>query len=121
LNFVDILMDFNKIVGLWLDDPLLMVLANDSGPERFDRPATPAGGSGLEPFEEPATLAGDSAADRSYEITILSLRDRRQRIRAGQLQLRADPLVWARWLFTCRLDDASLAIYRSEIPIAKPL
>jgi len=88
LNFLDILMDFNKIVGLWLCDPLLTVLANDSTHEHC------------------------------WEITILSLQERQQRIRAGQLRLRADPLVWARWLFTCQLDGANLAIYRTEIPIA---
>lgn len=90
MNFFDILTDFNKIVGLWLDDPILMVLANDP------------------------------AENRSHEITILSLRDRQRRIRAGRLRLRADPLVWARWLFTCQLDGANLAIYRSELPIVTP-
>lgn len=89
LGFLGLLMDPDEILSLWLDDPLLVV------------------------------LSVDKVRSGCQQITVFSLRDQQQRIHEGGMRLAADPLVWSRWLFTCRREGARLAVCRTEIPIAE--
>jgi hypothetical protein len=72
---------------------------------------------GLQLADPLLTIVSRDSAGAPQRISIYTLEDPRIPMTLEVLKLRADPLVWSNWLFTCETDGGELRIFRREIQI----